>query len=51
MFYKALGYMVWKSAKFYAGQKLPARKLLAGGAVALGVAALVAAGASRNDSE
>ena len=44
MFYKALGFAVWKGAKWYVGRKLPSRKLLVGGALALGVATLVAAG-------
>ena len=53
MFYKALGFAVWKGAKWYVGRKLPARsmpsrKLMVGGALALGVATLVAVGAKRN---
>jgi len=53
MFYKALGFAVWKGAKWYVGRKLPSRKLpsrklMLGGAVAIGVATLVAAGAKRN---
>jgi hypothetical protein len=48
MFYKALGYAVWKGAKWYVGRKLPPRKVLIGGAVALGVATLVAVGAKRD---
>jgi hypothetical protein len=54
MFYKALGFAVWKGAKWYVGRKLPSssslpsRKLMVGGALALGVATLVAAGAKRN---
>ena len=53
MFYKALGFAVWKGAKWYVGRKLPSsplpsRKLMVGGALALGVATLVAAGARRN---
>jgi hypothetical protein len=48
MFYKALGYAVWKGAKWYVGRKLPPRKALIGGAVALGVATLVAVGAKRD---
>jgi hypothetical protein len=48
MFYKAIGFVVWKAAKFYASQKLPPRKLLVGAGVALAVATLVAAGAKRN---
>jgi hypothetical protein len=48
MFYKALGYAVWKGAKWYVGRKLPPRKALVGGALALGVATLVAVGAKRD---
>jgi hypothetical protein len=50
MFYKALGYAVWKGAKWYVGRKLPPRKLLFGGALALalGVGTLVAVGAKRD---
>ena len=48
MLYKALGYAVWKGAKWYVGRKLPPRKLLIGGAAALGVATLVAVGAKRD---
>jgi hypothetical protein len=47
MFYKALGYAVWKGARWYLGRKLPDRKLLVGGAVALGAATLVAVVATR----
>jgi hypothetical protein len=49
MFYKAIGFLVWKAAKFYASQKLPPRKLLVGGAAALAVATLVAVGTKRSD--
>jgi hypothetical protein len=49
MLYKALGYAVWKGAKWYLGRKLPSRKLLVGGAVAVGVATLVAVGAKRDN--
>jgi hypothetical protein len=48
MFYKALGFAVWKGAKWYAGRKLPARGVLVSGAVAAGVATLVAVGAKRD---
>jgi hypothetical protein len=48
MFYKALGYAVWKGATWYVGRKLPARKVLVGGALALGAATLVAVGAKRD---
>ncbi|HEY7623227.1 MAG TPA: hypothetical protein VH834_25855 [Solirubrobacteraceae bacterium] len=45
MFYKALGFAVWKGAKWYAGRKLPSRKIVVGSAVA---AAVAAAGAARS---
>ena len=49
MFYKAIGLLVWKAVRFYVSSKLPSRKLLVGGALALGVATLVATvGAKRN---
>jgi hypothetical protein len=48
MFYKLIGLLVWKAAKFYVSNKLPTRKLIVGGTVALGVATLVAAGAKHN---
>ena len=56
MFYKALGFAVWKGAKWYVGRKLPSsgsrrlpsRKLMVGGALALGVATLIAVGAKRD---
>jgi len=50
MFYKVIGFLVWKAAKFYVAQKLPARKVLVGGTVALGVATLVGVGAARDSS-
>jgi hypothetical protein len=48
MFYKALGFAVWKGATWYVGRKVPSRKLVMGGALALGVATLVAVGTKRN---
>ena len=53
MLYRALGFAVWKGAKWYVGHKLPSRglpprKLMVAGALALGVATLVAVGAKRN---
>ncbi len=54
MLYKALGYLVWKGAKFYVGRKLPSlpsRRLLVAGALAVGVATLVAVSAKRDASE
>ena len=51
MLYKALGFAVWKGAKWYVGRKLPPRRLIIGGALALGVATLVAMGAKRDHEE
>jgi hypothetical protein len=59
MFYKALGFAVWKGAKWYVGRKLPSRtsrklpsrRLMVGGALALGVATLIAVGAKRDHGE
>ena len=56
MLYKALGFAVWKGAKWYVGRKLPSpgssrlpsRKLMVGGALALGAATLIAVGAKRD---
>ena len=49
MFYKAIGFLVWKAVRYHASQKLPPRKLLVGGALVLGVATLVAAGTKRSE--
>jgi hypothetical protein len=56
MFYKALGFAVWKGAKWYVGRKLPtrrlpSRKLMVGGALALGVATAVAVGATKRNGD
>ncbi len=51
MFYKALGFAVWKGAKWYVGRKLPSRKLMVGGALALSVATLVAVGATKRNGD
>jgi hypothetical protein len=51
MFYKALGFAVWKGAKWYVGRKVPQRKLLVGGALALTAAMLVAVGARRDNQD
>jgi hypothetical protein len=51
MLYKALGFAVWKGAKWYVGRKLPPRKLIVGGAAALTVATLVGVGARRNNED
>ena len=48
MLYKALGFAVWKGAKWYLGRKLPPGRLLAGAGVAAVAATLVAVGAKRN---
>jgi hypothetical protein len=49
MGYKILGFAVWHGAKWYLARKLPDRRLLAAGAVGLGVAVAgaVAAGQRR----
>jgi hypothetical protein len=49
MFYKALGFVAWKGARWYARRKAPSRQALAGGAVGLGLATLAAVGASRHE--
>lgn len=59
MFYKALGFAVWKGAKWYVGHKLPSpgsgkvpsRKLMVGGALVLAAATLIAAGAKRDHGD
>jgi hypothetical protein len=51
MLYKALGFAVWKGAKWYLRRKVPSRRVLVGGALALGLATLVAAGAKRDTSD
>jgi hypothetical protein len=48
MFYKALGFAVWKGAKWYLGRKMPPGRLLAGAGLAAVVATAVAVGAKRN---
>jgi hypothetical protein len=48
MLYKALGFAVWKGAKWYLGRKLPPRAAVIGGTAALGAATLVAVGAKRD---
>ena len=51
MFYKALGFAVWKGAKWYVGRKAPSRKLMVGGALALAVATLVVVGTKRDNGD
>ena len=48
MLYKALGFAVWKGAKFYLGHKLPPARLLVGVGLAAVAATAVAVGAKRN---
>jgi len=48
MFYKLLGFAVWKGAKWYMGRKAPPARLLAGIGVAAVTATAVAIGAKRN---
>ena len=50
MLYKALGFAVWKGAKWYLGRRLPPARLLAGVGIAAAVATGVAVGAKRNGS-
>ena len=45
MFYKTLGYVVWKGARLYLGRKLPSRQAMAAGALGLVLAGAAAAGA------
>jgi len=49
MFYKALGFAVWKGAKWYVGRRLPPGRLIAGVGLAAIAAPAVALGAKRND--
>jgi hypothetical protein len=48
MFYKALGFAVWKGAKWYLGRKMPPTRLLAGVGLAAVAATAIAVGAKRN---
>jgi hypothetical protein len=48
MFYKALGFAVWKGAKWYLGRKLPPARMFAGIGLAAVAATVVAVGAKRN---
>jgi hypothetical protein len=51
MFYKAIGFLVWKTATFYLRQKLPPRRALLGGAAAVGVVTVLAVGAKRGNGD
>jgi hypothetical protein len=48
MLYKALGFAVWKGARWYLRHKLPPGRLLAGAGLAALAATAVAVGAKRN---
>ena len=48
MLYKALGFAVWKGAKWYLGRKVKPTRLLVGAGVAAAVATGLAVGAKRN---
>jgi hypothetical protein len=48
MIYKALGYAVWKGARWYLSHKAPPGRLLAGVGLAAVAATAVAVGAKRN---
>jgi hypothetical protein len=48
MFYKALGFAVWKGARWYLGRKLPPARVLGGIGLAAIAATAVAVGAKRN---
>ena len=47
MFYKTLGFAVWKVGKWFLGRKLPSRKVFAAGGLGILVAGAAAAGAKR----
>jgi hypothetical protein len=49
MFYKALGYVVWKAAKRYARRRAPSGRSLVVGAAAAGVVAIAAVAAAKRD--
>jgi len=51
MLYKALGFGVWKGAKWYAGRKLPSRTLLVSGAAALGAATVLAVAGVKSNGD
>jgi hypothetical protein len=47
VFYKLLGYVVWRGAKWYLGRKAPSGRSLVAGAAGLVAAAVAAVGAKR----
>ena len=47
MVYKALGFAVWKGAKWYLGRKLPGSRVIAGAGLGALAAAAAAIGAKR----
>jgi hypothetical protein len=51
MLYKALGFGVWKGAKWYMGRKLPSRRLIVSGAAALSAATALAVVGVKNDGD
>ncbi|MEA2249118.1 MAG: hypothetical protein QOH46_3647 [Solirubrobacteraceae bacterium] len=50
MLYKALGFAVWKGAKWYIGRRLPSRRVLLGGILAVGIVTAAAVGAKKETS-
>jgi hypothetical protein len=48
MLYKALGFAVWKGARWYLSRKVPPVRLLAGTGLAVLAASAAAVGAKRN---
>ena len=47
MFYKLLGFFVWKAVRFYVSKNVPTRRIAAAGFVAVALVALLAGGAKR----
>jgi hypothetical protein len=47
VFYKVLGYVVWRGAKWYLGRKAPSVRSLLAGAAGLAAATAAAVGAKR----
>jgi hypothetical protein len=50
MLYKALGFAVWKGARWYVARRLPSRRLMLTGALGIAIATAVAVGAKRDTS-